>query len=74
LKKRTKKLLSLAVSIDAAMAARRLEATCKSFLVLFFKKELLPWRLPSFARETLSMRTGINRPFEAAAAQPGGQH
>jgi len=41
LKKRTKKLLSLAVSIDAAIAVRGLEATFKSFLVLFFKKELL---------------------------------
>jgi hypothetical protein len=31
----------------------------KSFLVLFFKKELLPWRLSCFAGELLSTRVGI---------------
>jgi len=42
LKKRTKKLLLLAVSIDAAISPWQLKVTVKSFLVLFFKKELLP--------------------------------
>jgi hypothetical protein len=39
LKKRTKKLLSMSGSINAP---RSLDAAGKSFLVLFFKKELLP--------------------------------
>jgi hypothetical protein len=30
--------------------AGRLGPISKSFLVLFFKKELLPWRLPKIAR------------------------
>jgi hypothetical protein len=41
LKKRTKKLLLLAVSTSFNRAARMLPGTDKSFLVLFFKKELL---------------------------------
>jgi hypothetical protein len=43
LKKRNKKLLM----VDAAGRSPRTEKS-KNFLVLFFKKELLPWRLPSF--------------------------
>jgi hypothetical protein len=42
LKKRTKKLLSIAPSTGATRLARRRRVTSKSFLVLFFKKELLP--------------------------------
>jgi hypothetical protein len=41
LKKRTKKLLHLAGGTHAECRAGLLEATDKSFLVLFFKKELL---------------------------------
>jgi hypothetical protein len=41
------------------MQAARIQI-CKSFLVLFFKKELLSWRLPSFGGESLAMRVGIN--------------
>jgi hypothetical protein len=44
LKERTKELLSVAPGMGAARLARRPRATVKSFLVLFFKKELLPWR------------------------------
>jgi hypothetical protein len=39
LKKRTKKLLSVAVSIRVSWLNTRPDATCKSFLLLFFKKE-----------------------------------
>jgi hypothetical protein len=42
LKKRTKKLLSLARSIKLAHVQRPLAALSKSFLLLFFKKEDLP--------------------------------
>jgi membrane-bound lytic murein transglycosylase A len=45
LKKRTKKLLSVAGSTVLANLARPLAAVSKSFLVLFFKKELLPFLL-----------------------------
>jgi hypothetical protein len=48
LKKRTKKLLTVAPGCWAQRVALRLPATDKSFLVLFFKKELLPSRLPFF--------------------------
>jgi hypothetical protein len=41
LKKRTKKLLSVSGSTEATRMGPRLQATDKSFLVLFFKKELL---------------------------------
>jgi hypothetical protein len=41
LKKRTKKLLLIASSIRFAMLNDMLAALSKSFLVLFFKKELL---------------------------------
>jgi len=39
LKKRTKKLLSIAGSIPAAWLNSSPDAKCKSFLLLFFKKE-----------------------------------
>jgi hypothetical protein len=42
LKKRTKKLLSLAGSNKLANLNRPLAAMSKSFLLLFFKKEVLP--------------------------------
>jgi hypothetical protein len=42
LKKRTKKLLPVAGSINAPGLNGALDATVKSFLVLFFKRELLP--------------------------------
>jgi hypothetical protein len=42
LKKRNKKLLFLSCDMGVTRGARRLGATDKSFLVLFFKKELLP--------------------------------
>jgi len=42
LKKRTKKLLLLFGNIIGSCLARLLEATSKSFLLLFFKKEGLP--------------------------------
>ncbi|HTZ71796.1 MAG TPA: hypothetical protein VMB71_14160 [Acetobacteraceae bacterium] len=45
LKKRNKKLLTLAPGSGAKWVASALAATDKSFLVLFFKKELLSWRL-----------------------------
>jgi hypothetical protein len=48
LKKRNKKLLSVAPSTSAPRLARRLHVTNKSFLVLFFKKEQLSWHLPCF--------------------------
>jgi hypothetical protein len=41
LKKRSKKLLSVSGSAGASHLDRRTRATNKSFLVLFFKKELL---------------------------------
>ncbi|HTZ70835.1 MAG TPA: hypothetical protein VMB71_09320 [Acetobacteraceae bacterium] len=41
MKKRSKKLLSVAGSIDFARLAAPPHAKGKSFLVLFFKKELL---------------------------------
>jgi hypothetical protein len=43
LKKRTKKLLLVAGDIRDSMEAFMLRETDKSFLVLFFKKELLPY-------------------------------
>jgi hypothetical protein len=43
LKKRTKKLSSVARAREANQAALAQPATSKSFLVLFFKKELLPF-------------------------------
>jgi hypothetical protein len=42
LKKRNKKLLTVACSTRVERGARMLPETDKSFLVLFFKKELLP--------------------------------
>jgi hypothetical protein len=42
LKKGTKKLLSVSGGTEFTDAARLPRATDKSFLVLFFKKELLP--------------------------------
>jgi hypothetical protein len=45
LKKRNKKLLSVAPGMGATHLARWLRVTSKSFLVLFFKKELLPFRI-----------------------------
>jgi hypothetical protein len=47
LKKRTKKLLSVAYSTALAALSGRLDAISQSFLFLFFKKEMLPV-LPSF--------------------------
>jgi len=47
LKKRTKKLLLLGGGTEAQFLARPSEASSKSFLVLFFKKEILPSHLPS---------------------------
>jgi hypothetical protein len=44
LKKRTKKLLSITPSMGATRLASLLRVTNKSFLVLFFKKELLSQR------------------------------
>jgi hypothetical protein len=41
LKKRTKKLLSVAFSFEAMRESRMAPETNESFLVLFFKKELL---------------------------------
>jgi hypothetical protein len=41
LKKRTKKLLSIAGITELAVGTLPLAAISKSFLVLFFKKELL---------------------------------
>jgi hypothetical protein len=41
LKKRSKKLLPVAASRRSKRANSSLRATAKSFLVLFFKKELL---------------------------------
>jgi hypothetical protein len=43
LKKRTKKLLLIAASVRSQLAASVLPAIDKSFLVLFFKKELLSY-------------------------------
>jgi hypothetical protein len=43
LKKRTKKLLPLAGSTQFANPRRPLAASSKSFLLLFFKKEVLPY-------------------------------
>jgi hypothetical protein len=42
LKKRTKKLLSIAGGTVLALLNRRQDAIDKSFLLLFFKKEVLP--------------------------------
>jgi hypothetical protein len=47
LKKSTKKLLLNWVTPGVPLGARRLPETNKSFLVLFFKKELLPYFLDS---------------------------
>jgi hypothetical protein len=41
-KKRTKKLLSVSGGAGGSYLGRDLGATDKSFLVLFFKKELFP--------------------------------
>jgi hypothetical protein len=46
LKKRSKKLLLIAHSAGATRVAPALPETDKSFLVLFFKKEQLPWAVP----------------------------
>jgi hypothetical protein len=46
LKKRTKKRLIVSGAGQTATVAARLPATDKSFLVLFFKKELLSSFLP----------------------------
>jgi hypothetical protein len=43
LKKRSKKLLALASGVEDKRGASVLPETGKSFLVLFFKKELLRW-------------------------------
>jgi hypothetical protein len=43
LKKRTKKLLQSASGTSLNAAAQLLADRSKRFLVLFFKKELLPW-------------------------------
>jgi len=56
LKKRNKKLLLCWLTLRIRLA--RIEAS-KSFLVLFFKKELLSWHLRSFGSESFSMRVGI---------------
>jgi hypothetical protein len=53
LKKRNKKLLNVACSIGARYVASVLPVTDKSFLVLFFKKELLSCNLPFPGRESL---------------------
>jgi hypothetical protein len=45
--------LNVAFSLGARHVASLRPATDKSFLVLFFKKELLPLRLPSFGSELL---------------------
>jgi hypothetical protein len=42
LKKRSKKLLSISGTMGVPLAPRVMPGTDKSFLVLFFKKELLP--------------------------------
>jgi hypothetical protein len=39
LKKRSKKLLQIAASLRVAALSDKPDAMCKSFLVLFFKKE-----------------------------------
>jgi hypothetical protein len=49
LKKRTKKLLSVAGRTVLAHLNRLLDAISKSFLLLFFKKEVLPSARPSDA-------------------------
>jgi hypothetical protein len=41
LKKRTKKLLRIAGDADLAVLKHQVEACSKSFLLLFFKKEVL---------------------------------
>jgi len=51
LKKRTKKLLSVSRSIRAAGSALLVEATEKSFLLLFFKKEVLPYATSGKAQQ-----------------------
>jgi hypothetical protein len=51
LKKRNKKLLFLARRCRVTLVGPMASETDKSFLVLFFKKELLPWRLPLPAGE-----------------------
>jgi hypothetical protein len=65
LKKRNKKLLL----VDADERSPWTEMS-KSFLVLFFKKELLPWRLPSFCSESLSIRIGISLTLVILATAP----
>jgi hypothetical protein len=57
LKKRNKKLLIVACSAGGIDVARRQRVTVKSFLVLFFKKELL----------TILRATGTNRRGVATA-------
>jgi hypothetical protein len=54
LKKRTKKLLSIAGSAVLAIFDRLLAAMSKSFLLLFFKKEVLPFFLPLATRDALN--------------------
>jgi hypothetical protein len=46
LEKRTKKLLSIASGAELALLARLLAAMSKSFLLLFFKKEVLSFSPP----------------------------
>jgi hypothetical protein len=58
LKKRNKKLLLFAPSRRFKWANPVLPLRGKSFLVLFFKKELLS-SLPAFFGESLSTRAGI---------------
>jgi hypothetical protein len=56
LKKRNKKLLFYRCTRPIPEVRTRMS---KSFLVLFFKKELLFYRLPSFCGESLSMPIGM---------------
>jgi hypothetical protein len=56
LKKRNKKLLLCWLTRQERSARTE---TSKSFLVLFFKKELLSLRLPSFSGESFPMRVAI---------------
>jgi len=48
LKKRNKKLLPVSCATEFTRLNSLSHATDKSFLVLFFKKELLPFCLPFF--------------------------
>jgi hypothetical protein len=64
LKKRTKKLLSVAGRTVLAHLNRLLDAISKSFLLLFFKKEVLPSARPSDAveakREHAALATALS--------------